>query len=359
MLDFVTGITLVRRQSISGRLRVLSFLGGLSTGFLITFIVLVVSGVEPGSILNEFVVQIFFDVHGLAQTTTTAIPLVLVGLGAAAAMKLRFWNIGIEGQVWAGAIAATGVAFYDFGPESIRLYVILLASILAGAAWIAIPVFFKMRYGVNEIIMTLLMAYVIFQVVQHLLFGPWQDPSASFPVSPHFDEAERLGRIGWGPVYSGLWIALGFGALMWLLLERSKFGYCATAVGHNPLAAKGAGLPVMATIVISVLLSGGLAGLAGGVLTAGAEYRLTQFLGHGYTFSGIVIAFLARFRPALVVVVAFLVGGVYVAGDTLKVFYGLPQAAVVLIEGVILLSLLVWEFFSHYRIEFLKQRAAV
>ncbi len=334
----------------------MSFVGGLGTGFFITFLVLVSSGVEPASILNEFVVQVFFDLHGLAQATTTAIPLILAGLGAAAAMKLRFWNIGIEGQVWAGAIAATGVAFYDIGPESIRLYVMLLAAILAGAAWIAIPVFFKLRYGVNEIIMTLLMAYVIFQLVQHLLFGPWQDPSASFPVSPHFDDAERLSRIGWGAVHNGLWVALGFGALMWVLLERSKFGYCATAVGHNPLAAKGTGLPVITTIVISVLLSGGLAGLAGGVITSGAEYRLTQFLAHGYTFSGIVIAFLARFRPALVVVVAFLVGGVYVAGDTLKVFYGLSEAIVILIEGIILLSLLVWEFFSRYHIEFVKQR---
>ena len=358
MLDALGQITLVRRQSVSGTLRAVSFIGGLGTGFLITFIVLVISGIEPELIFDEFVVHVFFDPQGLAQTTTRAIPLILVGLGAAAAMKLRFWNIGIEGQVWAGAIAATGVALYDFGPESIRLVLMLLAAVLAGAAWIAIPVFFKVRYSVNEIIMTLLMAYVIFQVVQHLLFGPWQDPSASFPVSPHFDAAERLSRIGWGAVHTGLWIALTCGALMWVLLERSKFGYCATAVGNNQLAAKATGLPVLATIIVAVLLSGGLSGLAGGVLAAGAEYRLTQFIGHGYTFSGIVIAFLARFRPALVVVVAFLVGGVYVAGDTLKVFYGLPQAIVVLIEGTILLSLLVWEFVSHYRIELVRQRVA-
>ncbi len=303
-----------------------------------------------GSIRDEFVVQVFFDSVGLGQTTVTAIPLVLVGLAAAAAMKLQFWNIGIEGQVWMGALGATGIAIFDIGPESLRLPLMLVAAMAAGAVAISVPVLLKLRYHVNEIITTLLLTYVIFQLVEHLLFGAWQDPAATFPVSPHFNDSEKLARIGWGSVHSGLWVALVSGGLLWLLMERSRFGYYATAVGHNLEAARSTGLPVLATIVFSALLSGGLAGLAGGVIVSGTEYRLTQFLGHGYTFSGIVIAFIARFRPAYVLVSAFAIGGVYSAGETLKVFYSLSEAIVVLIEGIILLCLLISEFFARYQV---------
>jgi simple sugar transport system permease protein len=358
MLDVIRSSALTRRQDVPWLLRAGAFAGGLALGLFLTVIILLISGVPFGSIINEFIIQVFFDSAGLAQTTLTATPLILVGLGAAAAMKLQFWNIGLEGQVWMGAIGATAVAFYDIGPDSLRLYIMLLAAIAGGAAWIAIPVFFKLRYSVNEIIMTLLLAYVVFQVVEHLLFGAWQDPKASFPVSPHFGNEERLSRIGWGSVHSGLWVALLCGALMWVLMERSRFGYYATAVGNNLVASKATGLPVVATIVIAVLLSGGLAGLAGGVIVAGTEYRLTQFVGHGYTFSGIVIAFIARFRPAFVVIAAFVIGGVYSAGETLKVFYSLSEAIVVLIEGTILLSLLVTDFFTRYQIHLGKLRVA-
>ena len=358
MLEFFRNCTLIRRQDVSWQLSVQSFAGGLALGFTLAVTILLISGVSLSSIVSEFVVHVFADSAGLAQATIRAIPLVLVGLGAAAAIKLQFWNIGIEGQVWAGAIAATAIAFYDIGPDSTRLFIMLLAAFAGGAAWIALPVLLKIRYGVNEIIMTLLLTYVVFQIVEHLLFGAWQDPSASFPVSPRYEEFERLTRIGWETVHAGIWISLACVALMWLLMERSRFGYYATAVGENFLAAKATGIPVISTVVISVLLSGGLAGLAGGVIATGTEYRLTQFLGIGYTFSGIVIAFIARFRPVYVLVVAFVLGGIYSAGDTLKVFYSLSEAIVVLIEGTILLSVLSMEFFTRYRVRFGKAQAA-
>jgi len=331
-------------------LRSICFAGGITTGLTITFAILVIAGVSPGDILNEFVFQVFFSSMGLAQTVTTSTPLILVGLGASAALKLKFWNIGIEGQLWMGAVAATGIAIHDIGPPELRLPLMLIAAILGGAIWIAIPAFFKLRYGVNEIIMTLMMTYVAFLFVQHILFGTWQDPSTSFPVSEHFNDVERLSRLGWGNTHTGIWIALGAGALMWLLVDRSRFGFYSTAVGSNITAAKGAGLPVTLTIIISVLLSGGVSGLAGAVIVAGAEYRLTQFLAHGYTFSGIVIAFIARFRPIGVVVAGLVIGGIYTAGGTLKVFYSLSEAMVILIEGIILLSLLISEFFASYQI---------
>jgi len=351
-------VVLTRRHYVPWRLRVRNFTGGIASGLVIAFAILVAAGVSPGAIVNEFIVQVFLNSRGLAQTVTTATPLIMVGLGAAAALKLRFWNIGVGGQVWLGALGSTWIAINDIGPPEMRLPLMLAVSVVAGSAWIAIPVFFKLRYGVNEIIMTLLLEYIAFRLVQHLVFGPWQDPNTSFPVSEHLDSIERLGRLGWGNAHSGIWIALGAGVLMWLLMERSRFGYYAEAIGLNPVTAKGTGLPVTLTIVLAVLLSGGLAGLAGGTIVAGAEYRLTQFLGQGYTFSAIVIAFIARFRPIPIVITAFVIAGIFTAGETLKVFYSLSEAIVILIESVILFSVLVSEFFSSFRIRVLKTAPA-
>ncbi len=343
-------LVLLRRQNASWALRAGCFAGGIACGLLISALVLMAVGVPAGAIVNEFIVQVFFTERGLAQTLTLATPLILVGLGASAALHLRFWNIGMEGQLWCGALAATGVAIHDVGPESLRLVTVLAAGFLGGALWIALPLFFKLRYRVNEIIMTLLMIYIAFLLVQHMLFGAWQDPATSFPVSPVFDPSETLRELGWRHLHSGLFVALGAGVLLWILMTRSRFGYYASVVGHSADVARVAGLPVAATIVIAVLLSGGLSGLAGAVIVAGDEHRLTLFLGHGYTFSAIVIAFIAGSRPLPAVVAAIAVAGVYAAGETLKVFYSISEAVVILVEGTILFCLLISRFFSTFEI---------
>ena len=148
------------------------------------------------------------------------------------------------------------------------------------------------------------------------------------------------------------------GFLMWLIMERSRFGFYAEAVGNNATAARAAGIPVVMTIAGAVILSGGLSGLAGGVIVAGSEFRLTQFLGHGYTFSAIVIAFIARFRPLQAVIAGFALAGIYTAGETLKVFYSVSEAVVILIEGSILLSLLISQFFSTYKVQIARRSVA-
>lgn len=352
-------IYLVPRQQIPVWLRAATFVSGIALGLLISFGILVTSGVTPGQIINEFVVYVFLDLNGLAQVVTASTPLVLVGLASAAALKLKFWNIGVEGQMWMGCIAATGVALFDVGPEWLRLPLMFVAAAVAGAAWVSIPAFLKLRFGVNEIITSLLLTYVAFKLVEHLLFGAWHDPGSAFPNSRHYDEGvERLARLGWGSAHSGIWIAVGASLVLWFIMTRSRFGFYMDAIGVNVNTARAAGVPVVLTIAVAVVMSGGLAGMAGAGLIAGQEYRMTLFIAWGYTFSGIVIAFIGRFRPIPVVITAFVIGGVYTAGDTLMVFYQLPRAITTLIEAVILLSLVMVEFFSRYHITFgAKERA--
>ena len=352
-------IYLVSRQQIPYWLRLTTFCSGIIAGLACCVFILMASGVSFRDIVNEFVVFVFLDESGFVLTLTSFIPLALVGLAAAAAIKLKFWNIGIEGQMWVGTIAATAVATYDIGPEGFRLLLMFLAAAVAGSLWIGIPAVLKLRYGVNEIITTLLLSYVAFLLVRNLLFGVWRDPNSGFPASAMYDpEIEQLAKLGWGSLHSGIWIALGAGMIWWWIMNISRFGFMMDAVGANPLAAKAAGLPVTATIVGAVILSGGLAGVAGLVIVAGQEYRLTIHIAEGYTFSAIVIAFIARFNPIGVLIAAFVIAGIYTAGETLKVFYQLPNAIVILLEAVILLSLLIAEFFSRYNFGLRKVQVA-
>jgi simple sugar transport system permease protein len=303
--------------------------------------------------VNEFILYSFTNHRGLAQTITRGIALLLTSLGTIVVLKLRFWNIGIDGQVWLGAIAATGIATYDFGAPSIRLILMAVAAIVAGSIWVGIPVLLKLRLGVNEVISTLMLTYVAFLIAQHLLYGDWRDPSTSFPVSKTFDaDTERLQRIGFGHVHSGIWIALAAALLICYLMLVNRFGFYLTAIGFNVKGAKAAGLKVSAIVTISVMIAGGLCGLAGFTIVSGQEYRLTQYVVHGYTFSAILIAFLARFNPIAVVPISFVVAGLYTAGDTLKTFYQLPLSLILVVEAIILASVVSVEFFARYRLGF-------
>ena len=347
MLDRVV---LERRAFVPGGLAALSFAGALAAAVALSAVILILAGVPASLLAEELVVQVFLTADGLAQTLTLAVPLTLAGLAAAMAFRVGFWNIGIEGQVLLGAIAATAVAVHDLGPAPVRLPLMLAAAALAGAAWVAPPLLLKLRLGVSEIVVSLLLANVAFLLLQHLLFGALRDPSANFPVSPTFEPTEQLPALGWGRLHAGLYLALGSTLLAALLVHATRPGFYARVVGSGPVAARVAGLPVAATVAGFALLSGALAGLAGGIVVAGTEHRLTQFVGLNATFSGIVVASLAALDPLAVLVSAFLVAGVYVAGGTLKVFYGVSEGVVVLIQGVVLMTFLVGRFAATYRV---------
>jgi simple sugar transport system permease protein len=349
---------LERRAVVPRSLAAASFLGSLLVALVLAALVLVAAGVPAGLLAEELVVQVFLTPDGLAQTVTTAIPLVLVGLGAAMAFRVGFWNIGLEGQLVLGAIAATAVSVADAGPGPLRLPLMLAAAALAGAAWIAPALYVRLRLRVSEIVVTLLLANIAYLLLQHVLFGALREPSANFPVSPGFDAAEKLSLLGWGRIHAGLVIALVTAVLCAVLVHASRPGFYARVVGSGPDAARAAGLPVAATIAGFVLLSGALCGLAGGLIVAGTEHRLTQFVGLQATFSGILVATLARLDPLGIVVAAFFVAGIYVAGGTLKVFYGISEGIVVMLQGLVLLVLLVGRFVATYRVAGLREAKA-
>jgi ABC-type uncharacterized transport system permease subunit len=342
------------RQHVSPLRQTLVLLGGLVVGLVATAIVLMLAGVGLSGIYQEFVLGIFSNRMSISAVLVQAAPLLVVGLSAVVAFRVRFWNIGIEGQMIFGSIFATFVAINDIGPESLRLPLMLVAAALGGMVWILVPALLKLRLGINEIISTLLLNYVAFNYLLYLLYGAWKDPRSSFPNSEQYEPFERLPMIGWENVSWALPLALILAVVIWWLLNVSRFGFYARFVDANPKMAAAVGVPIAFVTLGAALMSGAISGIGGFVVSAGIEGRMTQSFFLGYTFSGILIAFLARNNPLIAILVALFVGVLFVAGQSLQVFYQIPGSMVQLIQAIIVISVAASEFFVRHRVHWVR-----
>ena len=311
--------------------------------------ILVAAGVPAGNLVDEFLVQTFFDAQNARAVLLQAAPLILVGIGASVAFKARFWNLGLEGQMIWGGIGATAVAIGHVGPDAVRLPLMFLAAAACAVAWTAGPVWLKLRLGVNEIISTLMLDYIAGNFLLHLLYGAWKDPKDSFPYSPQFGAAERLPEIAPG-IGAGIALALGLAVLAGGLVSVSRAGFYLRFVDANPTMAAAVGVPVKRIVTLAVLVSGGLAGVAGFAVAAGQDGRLTQAFYQGYGFEGVLIAFLARNNPLAASVVAVLFAALLVTGRSLQVFYQIPFSMVQLIQAILVIGVAASDFFIRYRL---------
>lgn len=302
------------------------------------------------------------------ETLVKATPLIFTGLSVTVAFRMRFWNIGAEGQLVVGGLAAAGTALFLTQalplPESpwVWLPIMMLASILAGAIWALIPALLKAFLGVNEIITTLMLNYIAIYYYQHLYTSAWKDPAGfGFPGSatiPAFTQLPKLGirfqigdvLINSGRAHYGIVIAIIVAILVWVIMNKTKQGYEFRLIGENPTAAKYAGVSLFTNIVLVMLLSGGMAGLAGFSEISGVSFKLQQGLAVGYGFTGIIVAWLARLNPFGVLVVAFLLAGLLVGSDQLQFVMQLPAAIGQVLQGTILLFVLGADVFTRYRL---------
>ena len=268
-------IRLEIRQHMPAWQQALIIGAGFLVGCAASALILIVSGVGPSDLAHEFIISIFSSSKSMSAVAVRAAPLLLAGLSASVALRVRFWNIGIEGQMIFGSIAATAVVVYGIGPEPLRIFTMAIFAAVGGAAWIIVPAVLRLRLGINEIISTLLLNYVAFDFLLHLLYGPWKDPSSNFPHSTPFGPSERLGLLGWESVTYSAPLAIGLSVVCWWLLNVSRFGFFTRFAQSNPRMAVAAGLPLGSVLLGSALLSGALSGIAGLVVSAGLEYRLT------------------------------------------------------------------------------------
>ena len=329
----------------------------LAIGFGISAAILVAAGVPANELLNEFVLHTLFDLQSLQAVLFQAAPMILVGLGAAMAFRARFWNLGLEGQMIWGAIGATAVSFFDIGPPALRLPLMLCMAIAFGLLWALAPALLKLRLGVNEIISSLMLNYIAGNFLLHLVYGAWKDPKDSFPYSPQFRSFERLPEWFGNTAPAAIALALVVTLLAWWFVGISRAGLYLRFVDANPRMAHAVGVPVSRMILSAVLLSGALSGIAGFVVVAGQEGRLTQAFYAGYGVSGILIAFLARNNPLAATVVALLVAALLIAGRNLQVFYQIPFSMVQLIQAIVVICVASSDFFIRHRIRAVVSKA--
>lgn len=341
------------RQYLPAWQQVGILVGAIFLGLAFSTIILISAGVEPAELAQEFIADNLFVAQNLRAVLEQTAPFIMVGLAAAVAFRIRFWNLGIEGQMIWGGMGATLVPFYHLGPDVLHLPLMALCAVAGGMAWIGIAVFLKLRLKVNEIITTLLLNYVAMYFMFHLIYGAWLDPKDSFPHSPTFAASERLPDIVFG-INWALPLALIVTGIVWWVGHLSRASIFLKFVQANDRMALAVGIPITTVVVGTTLLSGALAGTGGFIAAAALEGRLTQGFFHGYGFSGILIAFLARNHPLGVVVVAFLVALLFDTGRSLEVFDQLPMAMVQLVQGVIVITVAASEFFIRHRIRWIR-----
>jgi general nucleoside transport system permease protein len=274
-----------------------------------------------------------------SATLVRAVPLILIGLGIALSFRGGALNIGAEGQFYAGAIAATAVGLHVAGrPAILAVGAVLVAGALAGAAWVAIPVWLKLRFGVVEVISTLLLVFVAELLVSLMVQGPLQESGGIYPQSDNIPESARLPLLDGTRLHTGFLLALGLALVLWLLFSRSLWGFRLRAVGLGPRAAEVSGLVDSQRMgAMALFLSGAIAGVAGGVEVSGVSYALYQNLSPGYGFTGIAVALLAGLHPAGVVVTGILFGALEAGAGAMQRDAGVPAVAVYVVEAVVII----------------------
>ena len=350
---------LERREVASGAALLLAPIGAVVFTLLVSALLVLWAGAAVGETYGLLLRGGFGSVFAVSETLTRAIPLMLTGLAATVAFKARLYNIGAEGQLYAGALAAIAVGGLHGGtgfdlPPSVLFVLMMFGAAVAGALLLLGPALMKLQLGVDEVVTTLLLNFIVLLMVSLVLDGPMKDPTAmGWPQSVALvGDLELSKLIPQTRVHTGLLWALTLAAGLWALLKYTVLGFDIRAVGANPRAAAFAGVPVTRTVVIVALLSGALAGLAGAIEVAGRTGYVTLDMSPGYGYAGIVIAMLAALHPLGVIAASVFVAGVLVGADSMSRVIGVPTYIADVIVAASLISVLVATMLTRYRIRF-------
>ncbi|MEA2379508.1 MAG: ral nucleoside transport system permease protein [Thermoleophilaceae bacterium] len=320
-------------------------------------LILLVTGFSPWSVYSSALDAAFGTQLAWQRSLVASSPLILTGLAAAVAFRARLWNIGGEGQLYIGAIAASGAALLiakDL-PPVLAMAVVLVAGALGGALWAGLAAVPRARFGTDEVIPTLMLNFIALYLMNYLIFGSvsfWRDKERlTYPTGRDIPDSAVAPEI-WGRLHLGFLVAVVVTVALWILLRSTRWGYAVRLVGDSPRVAAYAGVGVSRRILSVLLLSGAVAGLAGAVQifgTLGSLEPRSLAVNLGYT--GIIVAAVARFNPLAVIPVAIAIGGISSAGPTLQTS-GVPSELVLVLQGLALLVVAASEVLMRNRIRF-------
>jgi len=310
-------------------------------------------GKDPLAGLQMFLVEPLKSTYALSELSIKAVPLILIALGLAVCFKANIWNIGAEGQFILGAVFAGGVAMRAT-PEtgSWIVVAVLLAGVLGGMVWAGIVALLRDRFNASEILVSLMLVYVGEMVLSYLVYGPWKDPAGyNFPQTITFLDVTRLPKLIQGlRLNVGVFVALAAVVAFTVFLYRTFTGFQLQVGGLAPMAARYAGFSSRKALWTGLLLSGGMAGLAGALDVAGPQGQLTPYVPMGYGFAAIIVAFVGRLNPVGIVFSAVLMSMFYIGGELAQSRLGLPKALTGVFQGLLLFALLACDTFIHQRL---------
>ena len=341
------------RAEVSRTLQIAAPFAAIAVTLIVCSLLVAWAGVPVGGAYILLLEGAAGSGFAISETLTRATPLIITGLAVAVAFRAKLYNIGAEGQLYVGALAAVAVAQADLPlPPALVFPLIVMASMAAGALLLIGPALLKTRFHVDEVVTTLLLNFIALLFVSMMLDGPMKDPTAmGWPQSvaiPGELELEKLAERS--RVHSGLLIALLLAAVVWVVDRFTAFGFEMRAVGANARAAAFAGMPVKAVVIKTALLSGALAGLAGCIEVTGRAGYVTLDMSPGYGYSGIVIAMLAQLNPLRVVAAAIFIAGILVGADSMSRAIAVPTYIADVIVAASLIAMLVATMLARYRI---------
>ena len=328
-------------------------LAALAVAAVIAALLVMLAGANPFAVFALIIKGAAGSRFALMETLTRATPLIFTGLAAAVAFRAKLWNIGGEAQFYAGAVMTVvfGTGLLPL-PAPLLIPLLMVAAMLGGAAILYAPAFLKTRFGVDEVVTTLLFNFIFLLFVSLLLEGPLKDPMGlGWPQSRKMVEAAQLPRILKGlRLHWGFVLALVAALVVWFIERRTVLGYEMRAVGHNAKAAQFAGIPVARVIAKTALISGGLAALGGFSEVAGLKGNLTLDLSPGFGYTGIVVAMLALLNPLGVIAAAIFVAAVFVGADAMSRSAGVPSYIAHVMVATSLLTMVTAVMFTRFRL---------
>jgi general nucleoside transport system permease protein len=333
-------------------------LGAILIALILGGIVIAFAGGDPLRSYAHIARASFGNLGVLSDTLVKATPILMTALACSIAFRMKLWNIGAEGQFIMGAFGASAVVLAPLLPAETPVWifipVMIVAGMLMGAVWGFIPGYLKAKFNVNEIISTLMLNYISISWVNFWIYGVWSE--GGFQMSPRFpktawlprllDYAEAVPAFRGLTTHAGLLLGIVAAFVLWLLVFRSRWGYEIRLIGDNPSAAKYAGINISRNTILVMMVSGALAGLGGMSEISGVVHRLqTSPIAAGYGFTGIIVAWLSKLHPGVIIVVSVLFGALLLAGREIQ-----PSGVPKMIQGIILVCLIASDFLLRYRI---------
>lgn len=328
---------------------------GLAIALLVSVGVCSVLITASGASVSEALEALYYGAFGsadaLLESLVQATPLMFTGLAVLVAFRAKVWNIGAEGQLWMGIIWATFANLYfTFLPTFILVLVTMIMGMIGGALWGLLAAYCNTRFKANIVIITIMLNYVVNYFLSYLLAGVWKEPNHHYYQTIRFDDVTFLPTFFDSRLHIGFFAAIVVAAIIYIVIEKTSFGLEVRAIGENPISSKYKGISINKTILMIMLISGLIAGLAGFFELNGLHHRLKLDISQGLGFTGILIAILGRMNPFGVLLAAIFFGALINGATAMQIFTGVPTALVYSVQGVVLFFVLASEAFSHYRI---------